>query len=86
MCVDFLGGYHGYLQVDGYQGYEQTQATLVGCWAHARRYFMDAKKVQPKGKSGKADMALNQIQKLYGIESKIKDKKHSKNRRKMDNF
>lgn len=43
-AVDFLGGYHGYLQVDGYQGYEQTQATLVGCWAHARRKFMEAKK------------------------------------------
>jgi transposase len=29
-AVDFLKGYNGYLQVDGYQGYEQTQATLIG--------------------------------------------------------
>ena len=29
-AVDFLNGYNGYLQVDGYQGYEQTQATLIG--------------------------------------------------------
>jgi len=29
-AVDFLRGYNGYLQVDGYQGYEQTQATLIG--------------------------------------------------------
>lgn len=72
---NYLQGYNGYLQVDGYQAYEQTGATLVGCWAHARRKFIDAKKVQPKGKSGKADMALGQIQKLYAIESKIKDKR-----------
>ena len=36
-CVrEYLAGYTGYLQVDGYAGYEQTGATLVGCWAHAR--------------------------------------------------
>jgi len=73
-AVDFLEGYNRYLQVDGYVGYEQTQATLVGCWAHARRKFMEAKQSQPKGKSGKADIALNQIQKLYGIEKQTKDK------------
>lgn len=55
-------------------GYEQTLAVLVGCWAHVRRKFMEAKQSQSKGKSGKADMALNQIQQLYGIEKRIKDK------------
>jgi len=33
---------------------------------------MDAKKFQGKGKSGKADKALAKIQKLYGIESRLK--------------
>ena len=33
---------------------------------------MDAKKLQGKGKSGKADKALAKIQKLYGIESRLK--------------
>lgn len=56
-AVDYLQGFNGYLQVDGYVGYEKTLATLVGCWAHARRKFMEAKTAQPKGKSGKADMA-----------------------------
>ena len=28
----FLQDYSGYLQVDGYVGYEQTSATLIGCW------------------------------------------------------
>ena len=73
-AVDFLEGYQGYLQVDGYAGYEQTRGKLVGCFAHARRKFMEAKQSQPKGKSGKADMALNQIQQLYAIERQIKDK------------
>ena len=72
-AVDFLGGYNGYLQVDGYAGYEQTQATLVGCWAHARRKFMEAKKGAGNKGSGKADWALNHIQKLYRIETQIKD-------------
>ena len=41
-AITFLQGHSGYLQVDGYQGYESTQATLVGCWAHARRKFKEA--------------------------------------------
>lgn len=78
--TDFLTGFNGYLQVDGYAGYEKTHATLVGCWAHARRKFVEAQKAQGKGKTGKADVALNHIQKLYALESKLKtappDKKY----------
>jgi transposase len=73
-AVEYLQGYDGYLQVDGYPGYEQTQATLAGCWAHARRKFVEAKTAQGKKGSGKADWALNLIQKLYRIETHIKDK------------
>ena len=69
---DYLQGFDGYLQVDGYAGYEQTAATLAGCFAHARRKFTEAKKAQVKGKSGKADMALAMIQKLYRIETEIR--------------
>jgi transposase len=61
------------LQVDGYQGYASTQATLVGCWAHARRKFIEADIAQGKGESGKAKLAVNFIKKLYRIEIKIKD-------------
>lgn len=70
-AAEFLGDYAGYLQVDGYEAYTQTHATLVGCMAHARRKYDEAKKSQPKGKSGKADMAMNLIQKLYRIEAQI---------------
>ncbi len=73
---DFLGTYGGYLQTDAYAAYDTlTQVTNVGCMAHARRYFMDAKKVQTKGKSGKANIALAKIQKLYALEIQLKGKK-----------
>lgn len=39
----FLGDYGGYLVCDGYDGYNKvTGATRCGCFAHARRYFVDA--------------------------------------------
>ncbi|WP_426152528.1 IS66 family transposase [Pseudomonas sp. DC3000-4b1] len=70
-------GYQGYLMTDDYVGYNAVAAmpgiTRLGCWAHARRTFVEAQKVQPKGKTGRADMALNLIGKLYGIERDCKD-------------
>jgi transposase len=71
----FLGDYDGYLQSDGYAAYDGlTSVTSLRCFAHARRKFMDAKKLQGKGKVGKADQALAMIQKLYAIEARIKGK------------
>ena len=76
-AMDLLPEFKGFLQTDDYSGYHaigQTEdITHLGCWAHARRKFMDAKKVLPKNKTGKADMAINLIQKLYRIEQQSKD-------------
>ena len=72
--VDYLDGFSSYLQVDGYAAYGKTEATLAGCMAHARRKFIDAKTVQGKNKTGKADVALSLIGKLYGIEASLKGK------------
>lgn len=67
-----LDGYRGYVMTDDYAGYNalgaQAGVERLGCWAHARRKFVEAQKVQPKGKTGRADIALNLINKLYGIE------------------
>jgi transposase len=75
--VRLLAGYRGYLMTDDYPGYNAVAAQAgierLGCWAHARRKFIDAQKVQPKGKTGRADVALNLINKLYGIERDLKD-------------
>ena len=43
--------------------------------AHARRKFIDAKTVQGKNKTGKADVMLNLISMLYGVEENVKLKK-----------
>ena len=65
------------VMVDGYEWYQKAcddyEIKRLGCWAHARRKFVDAQKHQPKGKTGKADQALSMIQKLYVLEKKIKD-------------
>jgi transposase len=47
----FLGEWEGILQTDGYQAYEGVggaKMVHVGCWAHARRKFVDAVKVNPQ--------------------------------------
>jgi transposase len=47
----FLGEWEGILQTDGYQAYDDVggeKLVHVGCWAHARRKFVDAVKVNPK--------------------------------------
>src|SRR3954447_16392374 len=46
----FLEKWGGILQTDGYQAYEGVggpKLVHVGCWAHARRKFVDAVKVNP---------------------------------------
>lgn len=84
-----LSDYQGYLQTDGYSGYnslsdKDDSIIQQGCWAHARRKFDEAIKAQGlgrKGKSkgkkpattGKAQVALNYIHKLYRIEHEIAD-------------
>ena len=47
----FLGEWEGILQTDGYQAYDDIggeKLVHLGCWAHARRKFVDAVKVNPK--------------------------------------
>ena len=72
-----LAGYRGYLMTDDYAGYNAVAAQAgvggLACWAHARRKFIEAQKVQPKGKTGRADVVLNLINKLYGIERDLKE-------------
>jgi len=75
--VRLLEGYQGYLMTDGYDGYNALAKAdgieHLACWAHVRRRFVDAARVQPKGKRGHADAAVALIGKLYGIERDHKD-------------
>jgi len=72
-----LAGFKGYLQTDGYDGYNAVVASNdlvhVGCMAHARRRFHDAVKAQGKTKKrGKAHRGLSLIQKLYRVEKQAR--------------
>lgn len=69
-------GYRGYLQADGYIGYNgvcrQEGVIRCGCMAHCRRKFFEAAKASPKG-AGLANEAIEIIRGLYEIEEKIRD-------------
>jgi len=82
---DFIGdNYQGYVQTDGYGGYDflkdRTGVVHVGCWAHARRKFMEALKARKSNKKtsgqkvGSAEISLNYIRKLYAVESEADEK------------
>ena len=73
-----LAGYSGYLQTDGYEGYNAVVAgsglKQLGCMAHARRRFDEAVKAQAKPqRGGKAWRGLSLIQKLYRVEKRARD-------------
>lgn len=74
----FLSGFSGYLQVDGYAGYDRLSpgVTLVGCWAHARRKFDEALKAMPPSKRSSgpvaAQVGLDYCNRLYAIERSLK--------------
>jgi len=73
----FLTGYHGFVQTDGYPGYNdigQSDAmTHVGCLAHVRRKFFDA---EQQG-STEARHMLDLIAELYHAEKILRDRYES---------
>jgi transposase len=73
--LSLLKDYRGFLQTDGYPGYDDagSQPGIIhaGCFVHARRMFFDAAQLS-KGKSGSAHAALSYIQKLYAVENKLR--------------
>ena len=81
---EFLKGFEGYLETDGYQGYNKVIGVKhCSCWAHARRYLVDA---VPKGKEldyrQPAVQGIQYCNKLFDIEEKINSKNLSHERRK----
>ena len=79
--AEFLKGYKGIVQTDGYSGYKflenKKDIMHVGCWVHARRKFVDVTKAASnKGKKkppGNAGTALKYISKLYKIEKQARE-------------
>lgn len=64
-AASFLQGFSGYLETDGYQGYNNLpDIKHCSCWAHVRRYFTDA---IPKGKE--YDYSLPAVQEYSSVPS-----------------
>lgn len=84
-AVDFFDGFSdGYLETDGYQGYNNLPSIRrCSCWAHTRRYFIDA---VPKGKqydySNPAVQGVQFCSKLFEYERRSHNKKHTFEQRK----
>lgn len=70
--------FQGHLQTDGYTGYNELaskpEVTPVGCMAHARRYFVEARDNDPE----RTTYILKLIQELYAIEkyARVKNLSH----------
>jgi transposase len=73
--LQFLLGFQGYLQCDAYAGYDElfrlAKGTVVevGCFAHARRKFIEAEKTSPR----EAHEAVARIRQLYAVEHEAKN-------------
>ncbi len=69
----FLRDYKNVLQADAYGGYEgicvEKSITQAGCWAHARRKFVDCQSIDP----AITGEALALIGRLFAVEAQAKD-------------
>lgn len=68
------------LMTDGYEVYNGIASahglTYLGCWAHCRRYFVEAEAVIPKAVRGPEQLAtqfISAIGELYAVESRARD-------------
>lgn len=70
--AEFLSARIGWMQADGYKGYEQIYdqglAIEVGCWMHCRRYFVEAFEHGDL----RAAVPIELIREMYRIEAESK--------------
>jgi transposase len=70
----FLKGWNGILQTDGYQAYGRVGGPgliQVGCWAHARRKFVDTVKVNPQ--DGAAIAMVTRMDALFLVDRQARE-------------
>ena len=72
--LSFLSGYEGYLQADAYAGYDELyqggKVVEVGCMAHARRRFFEAR----TSDAARSHAAMAFIRKLYEVEHDVRNR------------
>ena len=73
--MEFLEDFQGVLQTDAYKGYNEILTwpgvKALGCFAHARRNFFEAKDNDP----ARAEAILKLIKRLYAVEDKARGEK-----------
>jgi transposase len=70
---EFLGNYEGILQTDGYIAYEKVGGPKIvhaACWAHSRRGFVDALKLNPRDATAKDIVDL--IDELFAVDAEAR--------------
>ena len=83
VAAELLGDYQGFVQTDGYEGYDgpcaQPAIVHVGCMAHARRGFVEAARAFRKSsdRAGSAQQALALFAKLYRVESLLSEQRQA---------
>jgi transposase len=72
----FLAGYRGFVHADAYDGYNAVHNNFrhIGCWMHARRYFVEAEPTDPRSVPRSVE-ALAFIRTLYAVERELKNER-----------
>ena len=73
---NFLGGFKGFLQTDGYTGYNSViNATRLYCLAHIRRYFHNiiVDLDQEALKNSRAIIGFNYCEQIYKLEKELRE-------------
>jgi transposase len=73
---EFLGQFGGILQTDGYVAYDGVGGpglVHAGCWAHSRRKFFDAAKLNPS--DAVATHIVELIDELFGIDAVAREER-----------
>jgi transposase len=72
--LKFLGKFEGILQTDGYSAYERAggpKLVHAACWAHSRRKFYDAVKLNPDDRT--AAQMVARIDELFAIDAEARN-------------
>ncbi|MBD7916145.1 transposase [Clostridium sp. Sa3CUN1] len=73
---NFLGDFKGFLQTDGYTGYNSVDnATRLYCLAHIRRYFHNiiVDLDQEALKNSRAIIGFNYCEQIYRLEKELRE-------------
>lgn len=69
-----LKGFSGYLQTDCYSAYNAVDfVTRVGCWAHARRKWVDCFEGKKPVEGSQSEKAFAYVEKIFALEACWRD-------------